>query len=197
MLYIMRHGQTDWNLNGQIQGQNDIPLNDTGRAQASNVADRLARFDLEYIISSDLPRAVETANIIGGKLNLRVEYDARLREYDFGILTGMTRRMLDPRSIEVFFKDPTCFNAELFEDTFARVGEFFKSVDYNRNILAITHGGFINFALCYLEGKNKFYLLDKFLHTHIDNSAVLRIKDLKSEIYILKNTRFFRLQKSK
>ena len=197
MLYIVRHGLTDWNLKGQIQGQKDIPLNDTGQRQASNVADRLSRFNLEYIISSDLSRAVETANIIGDKLNLHVEYDARLREYDFGILTGMTRKRFDPRGIESFFKDPAYFNAEPFEDTFARVGEFFKSVDYNKNILAVTHGGFINFALCYLEGKDKFYLLDKFLHTKIDNSAVLRLKDLKSDMTILKNTRFYKLPKSR
>ena len=165
MLYLVRHGQTDWNLNGQIQGQSDIPLNDTGRTQANNVADKLSRFNLEYIISSDLNRAAETAQIIGNKLNIRVEYDARLREYDFGTLTGMTRKRLDPRSIEAFFTNPTYFDAEPFEDAFIRVRDFMESID-------------------------------KCLHTKIDNSAVLRVKNLESDISdltILKNTRFFKL----
>ena len=200
MLYIVRHGQTDWNLNGQIQGQNDIPLNDMGRAQAYNVADKLSRFNLEYIISSDLSRATETANIIGNKLNLRVEYDARLREYNFGILTGMTRRRLDPDSIRAFFTNPVKFDAEPFVDAFARVREFMESVDYNKNILVVTHGGVINFALCYFEDRNNFQpaaYLNKCLHTKIDNSAILRVKDYKSGMAILKNTRFFKLPRSK
>ena len=200
MLYIVRHGQTDWNLNGQIQGQNDIPLNDMGRAQAYNVADKLSRFNLEYIISSDLSRAAETANIIGNKLNMRVEYDARLREYNFGILTGMTRRRLDPDSIRAFFTNPVKFDAEPFADAFARVREFMESVDYDKNILVVTHGGVINFMLCYLESGDNFksyMFLDKCLHTHIDNSAVLRIRDLKSGMTILKKTRFFKLPMSK
>ena len=196
MLYIVRHGQTDWNLNGQIQGQDDIPLNDTGRAQAHNVADKLSRFNLEYIISSDLSRAAETAQIIGNKLNIRVEYDSRLREYNFGVLTGMTRKRLDPCSIEAFFTNPTYFDAEPFADAFARVHEFMESVDYNKNILVVTHGGVINFALCYFEDKNNFQpaaYLNKCLHTKIDNSAILRVKDYKSGMTILKNTRFFKL----
>ena len=196
MLYIVRHGQTDWNLDGQIQGQNDIPLNNTGRAQASGIADKLSRFNLEYIVSSDLSRAAETAQIIGNKLDIRVEYDSRLREYNFGVLTGMTRKRLDPQSIEAFFTNPTYFKAEPFEDAFARVHEFMESVDYNKNILVVTHGGVINFALCYFEDKNNFQpadYLNKCLHTKIDNSAILRVKDYKSGIAILKNTRFFKL----
>lgn len=199
MLYLVRHGQTDWNLNGQIQGQSDIPLNDTGRTQANNVADKLSRFNLEYIISSDLNRAAETAQIIGNKLNIRVEYDARLREYDFGTLTGMTRKRLDPRSIEAFFTNPTYFDAEPFEDAFIRVRDFMESIDYDKKILVVTHGGVINFVLCYFEDRNNFQpaaYLNKCLHTKIDNSAVLRVKNLESDISdltILKNTRFFKL----
>ena len=200
MLYIVRHGKTDWNGLDKIQGVADVPLNDIGRAQANIAADRLARFNFEYIVSSNLSRATETANIIGNKLNLRVEYDARLREYDFGKLTGMIRRMLDPHEIEAFFTTPTYFGKESFEDAFARSAEFLKSVDYDKNILVVTHGGVINFMLCYLESRDNFksyMFLDKCLNTHIDNSAVLRIRDLKSDMTILKNTRFYKLPKSR
>lgn len=200
MLYLIRHGQTDWNLMNKIQGQYDVPLNDIGRGQAINVTDKLSRLKLEYIISSDLSRASETAQIIGNKLNIRVDYDARLREYDFGILTGMTRNMLDPKSEQAFFANPTYFNAESFNDAFVRVGNFLEYVDFNKNILVVTHGGVINFALCYLEDKDNFqpYMYyHKCLHTKIDNSAILRIKNLESDVSVLKNTRFFKLPKSK
>ena len=200
MLYIVRHGQTDWNGLDKIQGVADVPLNDIGRAQANIAADRLARFNFEYIVSSNLWRATETANIIGNKLNLRVEYDARLREYDFGNLTGRNRADISPDTLKSFFANSKLFGAEAFADAFARVGNFLESVDYDKNTLVVTHGGVINFMLCYLEDKNNFNpysYLDKCLHTHIDNSAVLRIRNLKSDMTILKNTRFFKLPRSK
>lgn len=200
MLYLIRHGQTDWNLMNKIQGQYDVPLNDTGRGQAINVTDKLSRLNLEYIISSDLSRASETAQIIGNKLNIRVDYDARLREYDFGILTGMTRNMLDPNSEQAFFANPTYFNAESFDAAFARVKGFLESVDFNKNILVVTHGGVINFVLCYLENKDNFqsYMYyDKCLRIKINNSSILRIRNLESEMSVLKNTRFFALPKTK
>lgn len=200
MLYIVRHGKTDWNDLDKIQGVANVPLNDTGRAQANDVADRLAQFNFEYIVSSPLSRADETAQIIGNKLNLRVEYDARLCEYDFGNLTGRNRADISPDTLKSFFADPARFGAERFTHAFARVANFMESTDFTRDILAVTHGGFINFALCYLEDKNNFNpysYLDKCLHTHIDNSAVLRIRDLKSDMTILKNTRFYKLPKSR
>lgn len=200
MLYIVRHGQTDWNNLNKIQGVADVPLNDIGRAQANIAADRLARFNFEYIVSSNLSRATETANIIGNKLNLRVEYDARLREYDFGNLTGRNRADISPDTLKSFFTAPTSFGAEQFADAFARAGNFLESIDYDKNTLVVTHGGVINFMLCYLEDKNNFNpysYLDKCLNTHIDNSAVLRIRNLKSDMTILKNTRFYKLPRSK
>ncbi len=200
MLYMIRHGQTDWNLEHKIQGQNDIPLNDTGRAQASDTVAKLKNLNLGKIISSDLTRATQTAEIIGGALKITVEYDARLREYDFGELTGLYKRAVDPALVGMFFANPTKFNAEKFEDAFARVGEFLESMDFDKNTLVVTHGGVINFAMCYIEDKTKFNpqsYLQKCLANKIDNATILRIKNLQSEISVLKNTRFFKLPKSK
>ena len=200
MLYIVRHGQTDWNLADRVQGQYDISLNDTGRAQAHQVAEKIEPFNIKHIISSDLMRARETAQIIGDKLHITVDYDARLREYDFGKLTGWKRTEIDPSMVQVFFSNPSKFGAEPLKDAFTRVAGFLKDVDFDKNTLVVTHGGVINFILCYLEDKNNFYshsYLDKCLNVHIDNSAVLRIKNLKSEMGVLKNTRFFRVPKSR
>ena len=200
MLYIVRHGQTDWNLADRVQGQYDIALNNNGRTQAHRVAEKVEPLHLEYIISSDLCRAAETAQIIGDKLHIMVDYDARLREYDFGKLTGWKRAEIDPSMVQMFFTNPTKFGAERLEDAFVRVADFMQCNDYNKNTLVVTHGGVINFIMCYLEDKNNFHTdsyLDKCLNVHIDNSAVLRIKNLESGISILKNTRFFQISKSK
>ena len=86
MLYIMRHGETDWNLADKLQGQEDIPLNVNGRRQAAIAVARVIPLGITRIISSDLSRAKETAEIIAKQLNLTVEYDSRLREWNFGTM---------------------------------------------------------------------------------------------------------------
>ncbi|MGK5088978.1 histidine phosphatase family protein [Bdellovibrionota bacterium FG-2] len=96
MLYIFRHGQTDWNAEGRIQGHLDVPLNDHGRAQARSIAPHLKRFGIEALLSSDLSRAHETAqiiaNYIGGSAgSLPVFTDQGLREIHLGKVQGLTR----------------------------------------------------------------------------------------------------------
>lgn len=197
---MVRHGQTDWNLGNRIQGQHDVPLNNTGRAQAHAMAKKLAQFNLEYIVSSDLSRAMETAQIIGNKLNIGVDYDARLREYDFGVLTGINRAGIDPNGAAAFFTNPTKFGAEKLESAFMRVGHFLQDIDFDKNILVVTHGGVLNFVLCYLEnntGINSWDYMNKCTDNKIRNASILRIRDLNSEIAVLKNTRFYRLSKIK
>ena len=69
-VYLVRHGETDWNRTHRIQGSSDIPLNDTGRAQAARTAALLARRQWDAIYSSPLSRAFETATIIGSAVGL-------------------------------------------------------------------------------------------------------------------------------
>ena len=89
-LVLVRHGETDWNLSGRAQGHADIPLNDTGRAQAQAVAQLLAGFAPVRLWSSDLARASQTAEAIAATTGLTVELDSRLREYDVGERSGLT-----------------------------------------------------------------------------------------------------------
>lgn len=90
-LILWRHGLTDWNARGLVQGQTDIPLNDTGRAQAAEAASRLASLQPVRIISSDLSRARDTATALADLTGLTVETDERLREMNFGIREGKTQ----------------------------------------------------------------------------------------------------------
>ena len=70
LLYLVRHGETDWNLERRIQGSTDIPLNDTGRAQAATTGRLLARRQWDAVISSPLSRAYETGSIIAAEVGL-------------------------------------------------------------------------------------------------------------------------------
>jgi len=88
-LVLIRHGQTDWNLEGRWQGQADPPLNDTGREQARRVAEYQSQFGFAALYSSDLRRAKETAQIIGAAMGLDVIPEPRLREINLGRWQGM------------------------------------------------------------------------------------------------------------
>jgi probable phosphoglycerate mutase len=89
-LVLVRHGQTAWNALNRAQGHADIPLDDTGRAQAQAAAPYLAAMRPVGIWSSDLGRARETAEIFAAAADVPVEIDARLREYDVGVRSGLT-----------------------------------------------------------------------------------------------------------
>ena len=88
---LVRHGETDWNRHGRLQGSADIPLNDTGRAQAREAAHRLAARQWDRLVSSPLSRASETADLIGAELGLhRSATYADLRERHYGEAEGLT-----------------------------------------------------------------------------------------------------------
>jgi 2,3-bisphosphoglycerate-dependent phosphoglycerate mutase len=89
-LLLVRHGETDWNAEGRLQGHTDRPLNDYGRRQATELAERLAGETIDAIYTSDLSRARETAEIVAARLGLPVLVDAGLREKDWGTWEGLT-----------------------------------------------------------------------------------------------------------
>ncbi len=89
-LILIRHGRTAWNHSGRFQGQSDIPLDEVGRAQAFAMAPFVAGLAPEAIVSSDLARAQETAEILGGECALSVHLDPRLKEINVGTWAGKT-----------------------------------------------------------------------------------------------------------
>ena len=81
-LYLARHGETEWNAIGRLQGHTDVPLNDRGRAQARDLAGAVRKLGIKTIIASDLARARDTAAIIASELDpprARAGYHAALR----------------------------------------------------------------------------------------------------------------------
>lgn len=90
---FIRHGCTDWNKEKRKQGQSDVPLNEMGRRQAQALAKRLVSGEWDVIVSSDLIRAKETAEIIADHLKLPMLItDTRLRERAWGVLEGTTKQ---------------------------------------------------------------------------------------------------------
>ena len=87
-LYIIRHGQTDWNVEGKIQGRQDIPLNDMGRRQARALADGMKSRPVASVYSSPQKRAMETAEAIAGPLGLTVKAVPQLMEIGYGDWEG-------------------------------------------------------------------------------------------------------------
>ena len=89
VLFLFRHGETDWNREGRLQGHTDTPLNATGLAQAEALIERLRPHRLDAVVSSDLLRAVATARVVTEALGLPLLTDPGLRETNVGAAEGL------------------------------------------------------------------------------------------------------------
>lgn len=142
----IRHGVTEWNRLGKIQGQTDIPLSKEGIQQAQRLAERLAKEDNVWhgVMSSHLTRTSQTAEIIAEKLGIPVRLDPRLRERSFGAAEGTTQQERLARWGENWRKLVT--DQESDEEVLARGSAFLE--DFVRGHsgeawLVVTHGSFL------------------------------------------------------
>jgi broad specificity phosphatase PhoE len=109
LVYIVRHGETVWNVAGKTQGTQDIPLSDKGREQAKKLARRLKYEPVEKIYCSDLHRAYETADIIGNEIDKSPHTTPLLREVCFGNWEGHTIEDIDrifPGQLSLWYNNP-------------------------------------------------------------------------------------------
>jgi len=133
-LLLVRHGETDWNAEGRLQGHTDRPLNDHGRRQATALASELAHERLDALYASDLARARETADIVGERLGLPVVLDPDLRERDWGSWEGLTT---DERArVELVGESPEEHRGRMLR-ALRRIGEQHPL----GQVLVVTHGG--------------------------------------------------------
>ncbi|HCC04641.1 MAG TPA: phosphoglycerate mutase [Clostridiales bacterium] len=188
MIYIIRHGQTDWNIERRTQGHTDIALNINGIKLAELMAQKIANLKIDSIISSDLKRAYMTAQIINKKFNKNIETDKRLREFSFGTLEGITREKITPEIWDDFNKNPKKFNAEKREEIFNRIKSFINDIKSNdKNILVVTHGGPIRMIKYYLENGESFNdkkYLAEYMTIKINNLDLFIIDE---EMNLIKN----------
>lgn len=152
-LYIMRHGETDWNKSRRLQGKSDISLNDFGRELAEKTREELKDVPFDLVITSPLRRARETAMIVRGEREIPIIEDARIEEMSFGIYEGMCCKgegfNIPDEEFHYFFDDPAHYrpaeDGESFPEFCTRVenflGELFHSKEYQDSTILITvHG---------------------------------------------------------
>lgn len=156
MIYLVRHGQTDWNIAKKTQGHTDIPLNDFGKKEAERVSERFSSIPISKIISSDLIRAKETAEIINVRTKCPLIVDKRLREINYGILEGVERNKLPSNIWDIFNNEPNKLNAEPMTRVYSRIKSFFDELEEQKNILIVTHGGALRMIMHYAECRDVF-----------------------------------------
>ena len=164
MLYIMRHGKTDWNEQRKLQGQTDVPLNEEGREMALAAGREYAGIHLDVCYCSPLVRAKETAELFfkERKEDIPVIFDHRLKEMGFGVYEGVAESfgILDC-PVNVFFKHPEEYTVpvdggESMDELFERTGEFLKERVYpdleaGKDVLIIGHGAMNSSIICQVK----------------------------------------------
>lgn len=144
MLYETRHGETDWNLYGKVQGKADIELNAKGIEQAKQTMDKLKEEKIDFIICSPLKRARQTAEIINSEKNISIIFDERISERDFGEMEGMHKEDFDFQAFWNYKKNVNYEKAENIRVFFNRIFLFLEDIKKkykDKNILLVTHGG--------------------------------------------------------
>jgi len=164
-LVVLRHGRTPWNENGRFQGHADVPLDDTGRAQAHALHAYLANETFARAVASDLSRAEETARIALGERGPAIETDVRWREMRFGVWEGLTWKEIvarDPALAERPSTAPKFYTpegGESFEDVCARVRAAVLDIDARANasdrVLVATHAGPLHALLRVVLGESE------------------------------------------
>lgn len=170
MIYIVRHGQTDWNVEHRKQGQIDIPLNEAGKNEARLCGEKIATLHIDQIISSDLSRAKETANIINEFFSVPVHFDSRLREINFGDLQGIFGKDMTEELWHILNYEPKKIHAESLGEVCERVKSFFAELDSTKDTLIVTHGGVIRMVM-YLSCHPQSFDVSEFEHVALQFRA--------------------------
>ena len=160
---LLRHGQTNWNIQRLYQGHADIPLNETGKEQAEKAARELESIPFDVIYSSDLQRAKDTAAaVLRYHQPVTVYYDNRIRERNFGDYEGApyNPELLDPIIGKAKDLNPTTFRfpgGESLVDVETRAKSFYQDVIKQHpveTVLVVSHGSFLSVLSTILYGES-------------------------------------------
>jgi uncharacterized phosphatase len=150
---LVRHGQTDWNVQRKLQGKTDIPLNRVGRRQARECCNHLKESAWDVLISSPLVRAKETAEIINEEIHLPIEEMEEFMERSFGDAEGLTMEERD--RLYSYNQYP---NQEVVEDFKARIIAGLKKINERfptEKVLLVCHGAVIRMILSIFSGEEQ------------------------------------------
>ena len=191
-LWLVRHGESTWNIAGICQGHNDdAELTERGLRQAAEAADGFDGREIRAIYSSDLRRARQTAAAFAAVLGLPVRTDARLRERSFGVLEGTALATVDPALTGVadgLVIDPDASPAggESVRDFYLRAAAFADELaaelrgsgdTLQGDVLAVAHGGTLRVLDAYLHGISA----DQMTWRPVSNATILRIAEFGTE----------------
>ena len=181
MLYIMRHGKTDWNLTHKLQGKTDIPLNEMGIKMAKEAGERYKDIHSDVCYCSPLVRARDTAKYVLEGRDVPVIIDERLSEMGFGIYEGTEEVFEKPECpVRVLFFNPEKYEAkggaESLADLLKRTNEFLEEVAYplvdqGKDVLILGHGA-MNSAII---GNVKHKDLKDFWSEGIENCKLIKL----------------------
>lgn len=157
-IILARHGETAWNTLHIFQGRTDLPLNENGKAQAQAVAQQLATLDIDHLISSDLLRASQTAEIIAVSHPARPQIllDERLREISFGQWEGLDEDSINevlPGEMNSWKCDPYFIPtggesvSQAMERVESLITELRNETD-GKTIVLVAHGGILQALIC-------------------------------------------------
>ena len=183
MIYLLRHGQTDWNLIRKLQGITDIPLNDTGRQMAIDAREKYKDLTFSCCYCSPLERAYETATIFLEDRGIPIIKDDRFKEMCFGPFEGEQNITDDPNHpLYLLFHKPEEFvpteGVESFEELFQRTLEGVEEIKKNHdlekeNVLIVGHGAMCSGIICNYEGVQ----LKDFWTTLLKNCELHELKN--------------------
>lgn len=175
-LWLIRHGETDWNTQGRIQGSSDQPLNAVGLCQARRLGARLRGMRFDAVYASDLERARVTAAT--ALPDAEVQLDERLRELAYGIFEGKAWIELNEAEAAVaahWREDPyrrRVPGGESYDDLLARFAAFRAELPKSGAVAAFSHGGTIRSALYGVVGRPQ----DGAWRLRIDNTSITRLR---------------------
>lgn len=154
ILYIVRHGQTEWNLKHLVQGVSDIPLTKVGIEEALKLQELVASLDIDVVISSPLSRAKDTAKILIDD-KLPVNTDDRIKERDWGMNEGVPIDNVDQIDCWDVILNTNVMQIERIQDFMLRVSEFIEDIKkryYDKKVLVVTHSAVLR-VIHYMLGK--------------------------------------------
>lgn len=183
-IYLLRHGETDWNRQGRIQGHTDIPLNENGKKQIAQTTAGLAGIcpNMDVILCSPLSRAKESAEIAAGQLHYpkdKIVEEPLLIERSFGEAEGLTAAEREQKYPNYHYSDIGYVfpGMESFEELLGRAHSVFRQIvnTYNdeENILAVSHGAMLAAVITAVTDGRIAYFSDKI---SLDSASLFRVR---------------------
>jgi len=187
-LYLVRHGQTEWNVQKRMQGWKNSNLTELGKRNAIALGEKLKSVTFDAVYTSTSERAIETAELIMGNQNLLIESDENLREIFLGEWEGKTHeelKALYPEQYNNFWEHPANykpFNGETFEEFNNRVSLVLQNIVSNHKkgtVLVVSHSVFLKSLMMCVKGKE---VKDLWTPPYVHDTS-LTILELKDNTY--------------